>query len=48
MVTHFDKWFIQDEVLSFLSRIPSKEPGVLMAILGVYQTVLTSDKLGKF
>ena len=47
LVNSFDKWFVQDEVLPFLEKISCKEPGVLMGILGIYQTVLKSDKLGK-
>jgi len=31
-----DKWFVLDEVLPFLPNIPSKEPPVLMAILGKF------------
>ncbi|CAK8690323.1 unnamed protein product [Clavelina lepadiformis] len=42
----FDKWFIQDEILTFLHNFRSGEPGVLMAILGVYQSILRNDKLG--
>ena len=34
MVTHMDKWFVLDEVLPFLPQIPSREPAILMAILG--------------
>jgi len=47
LVPSFDKWFVQDEVLPFLEKIACKEPGVLMGILGVYKTVLDSDKIGK-
>ena len=47
LVSSFDKWFVQDEVLPFLEKIACKEPGVLMGILGIYKTVLTSDKIGK-
>ncbi|XP_078482866.1 SCY1-like protein 2 [Ciona intestinalis] len=42
----FDKWYVQDEILPFLQKISSREPGILMAILGIYKTALTSDKLG--
>ena len=29
-----DKWFVLDEVLPMLPQIPSREPAVLMSILG--------------
>lgn len=34
LVEHLDKWLVLDEVLPFLTQIPSKEPAVLMGILG--------------
>ncbi|KAL4224685.1 SCY1-like protein 2 [Mactra antiquata] len=41
-----DKWFVLDEVLPMLPHIPSREPAVLMSILGIYKVALTHDKLG--
>ena len=29
-----DKWFVLDEVLPLLPKIPTREPAVLMSILG--------------
>uniref|UniRef100_H2ZDH0 Protein kinase domain-containing protein n=1 Tax=Ciona savignyi TaxID=51511 RepID=H2ZDH0_CIOSA len=46
LLPNFDKWFIQDEILPFLHKLTSREPGILMAILGIYKTTLTHDKLG--
>lgn len=41
-----DKWLVIDEVLPFLPQIPSREPAVLMGILGIYKLALTHKKLG--
>lgn len=34
LLEHLDKWLVLDEILPFLPQIPSKEPAVLMGILG--------------
>jgi SCY1-like protein 2 len=34
LLEHLDKWLVMDEVLPFLPKIPSREPAVLMGILG--------------
>nr|CAD7407170.1 unnamed protein product [Timema poppensis] len=34
LLEHLDKWLVLDEVLPFLPQIPSREPAVLMGILG--------------
>ncbi len=34
ILEYLDKWFVIDEILPFLQQIPSKEPAVLMGILG--------------
>uniref|UniRef100_UPI00358F0628 SCY1-like protein 2 n=1 Tax=Myxine glutinosa TaxID=7769 RepID=UPI00358F0628 len=46
LLQHLDKWFVLDEVLPFLQLIPSKEPAVLMAILGIYKCTFSHKKLG--
>lgn len=35
LLEHLDKWLVLDEVLPFLPQIPSREPAVLMGILGM-------------
>ncbi|CAB0004632.1 unnamed protein product [Nesidiocoris tenuis] len=45
LIDHLDKWLVLDEVLPFLPQIPSKEPAVLMGILGIYKLVLSSKKM---
>ncbi|GBN71671.1 SCY1-like protein 2 [Araneus ventricosus] len=34
LLEHLDKWLVLDEILPFLPQIPSKEPAVLMGVLG--------------
>lgn len=36
ILEYLDKWFVLDDILPFLQQIPSKEPAVLMGILGNY------------
>lgn len=45
LLEHLDKWLVMDEVLPFLPQIPSREPAVLMGILGIYKLVLTHKKM---
>lgn len=46
LLEHLDKWLVMDEVLPFLPQIPSREPAIIMAILGIYKLSLTHSKLG--
>lgn len=46
LLDNLDKWLVLDEVLPFLPQIPSREPAVLMGILGIYKLTLNNDKLG--
>ena len=46
LVESLDKWVIIDEVLPLLQSIPSREPAVLMAILGIIKVVMSSSKSG--
>lgn len=46
LLEHLDKWLVMDEVIPFLPLIPSREPAVIMAILGIYKLALTHSKLG--
>ena len=46
LLEHLDKWLVMDEIIPFLPKIPSREPAVLMAILGIYKLALTHSKLG--
>ncbi|XP_055685119.1 SCY1-like protein 2 isoform X2 [Lutzomyia longipalpis] len=46
LLEHLDKWLVLDEIIPFLVQIPSREPAVLMGILGIYKLALTNNKLG--
>ncbi|KAK9731341.1 Protein kinase domain [Popillia japonica] len=46
LLEHLDKWIVLDEILPFLPQIPSREPAVLMGILGIYKLALNHKKLG--
>lgn len=46
LLEHLDKWLVLDDVLPLLSEIPSKEPAVLMGILGIYKLTMSNKKLG--
>ncbi|GLH08809.1 SCY1-like protein 2 [Gryllus bimaculatus] len=46
LLEHLDKWLVLDDVLPFLPQVPSREPAVLMGILGIYKLALTHKKLG--
>jgi SCY1-like protein 2 len=43
MVSVMDKWIVQDMMLPFLEKVPAREPGVLMAVLGIYHEVRTAS-----
>lgn len=45
LLEYLDKWLVLDDVLPFLPQIPSREPAVLMGILGIYKLVLTHKKM---
>ncbi|XP_051886064.1 SCY1-like protein 2 isoform X2 [Pristis pectinata] len=46
LLEYLDKWFVLDEILPFLQQIPSREPAVLMGILGIYKCTFSHKKLG--
>lgn len=37
ILEYLDKWFVIDEILPFLQQIPSREPAVLMGMLGEHR-----------
>ena len=46
LLEHMDKWQVIDDVLPALPQIPSKEPAVIMAIVGIYKLAFSNSKLG--
>ncbi|CAD5229126.1 unnamed protein product [Bursaphelenchus okinawaensis] len=41
-----EPWMVNDQILPALPKINSKEPGVLMAVLGIYKLTFESEKFG--
>lgn len=37
---YLDKWLILDDVIPFLPQIKSREPAVLMSIVGTYLRII--------
>ena len=46
LVESLDKWIIIDEVIPLLQAIPSREPAVLMGVLGIIKVAMSSSKSG--
>ncbi|XP_014768329.1 SCY1-like protein 2 isoform X1 [Octopus bimaculoides] len=46
LLEYMDKWCVLDEVIPLLPQIPSREPGVLMSILGILKVTFSHPKLG--
>ena len=46
MMEQMDKWSVLDEVVPFLTEIPSREPAVIMASVGIIQRTMSNPKLG--
>uniref|UniRef100_A0A914GUG1 Protein kinase domain-containing protein n=1 Tax=Globodera rostochiensis TaxID=31243 RepID=A0A914GUG1_GLORO len=46
LLPHLEPWMVTDQLLPTLPKITSKDPGVLMAVLGIYKIVHESDKFG--
>nr|CAG4649944.1 EOG090X018J [Sida crystallina] len=46
LLEHVDKWLVLDDVLPMLQSIPSKDPAIIMGILGIYKIALEHPRLG--
>lgn len=46
LLEYYDKWFALDEIIPFLTQIPSKDPAVVMAVIGIFKLVMSHKKLG--
>jgi len=44
ILEHLDRWYVMDEVLPMLQQIPSREPAVLMSILGTIIIIIINVK----
>ncbi|XP_050534793.1 SCY1-like protein 2 [Daktulosphaira vitifoliae] len=45
LVQYLDNWIVLDDIIPFLPQIPSKDPAVIMGILGVYRIILSDKKI---
>lgn len=46
LLSHLDKWIVMDDILPMLQQIPSREPAVIMAIIGIHKMAFSDAKLG--
>jgi SCY1-like protein 2 len=46
LLEHLEPWMVADQLLPALPKVNSKDPGVLMAVLGIYKMVFESEKFG--
>uniref|UniRef100_A0A0K0FKV5 Novel protein (inferred by orthology to a zebrafish protein) n=1 Tax=Strongyloides venezuelensis TaxID=75913 RepID=A0A0K0FKV5_STRVS len=46
LMPNLENWMVSDQIIPSLSKVTCKEPGVLMAILGVYKLAFESEKFG--
>ncbi|ELU10963.1 hypothetical protein CAPTEDRAFT_109432 [Capitella teleta] len=46
LLEYMDKWYVLDEIFPILQEIPSREPAILMSILGIYKVTMSHKKLG--
>nr|CAH8852666.1 unnamed protein product [Trichobilharzia regenti] len=46
LLDHLDKWIVMDDILPFLQQIKSREPTILIAVLGIYRLAFSHEKLG--
>lgn len=47
LLEYFDKWFALDEIIPFLTQIPSRDPAVMMAMIGECENE-KNKKIGVF
>lgn len=45
LLPSFDKWLMKESILPFLLKLPSREPGVVMAFFGVIKMAVSDSKL---
>jgi SCY1-like protein 2 len=45
LLSHLDKWMVTDEILPLLQQVPSREPAVIMACIGILKLTVSDAKL---
>eukprot|EP00088_Acartia_fossae_P032394 TRINITY_DN3317_c0_g1_i6.p1 TRINITY_DN3317_c0_g1~~TRINITY_DN3317_c0_g1_i6.p1 ORF type:complete len:601 (-),score=117.19 TRINITY_DN3317_c0_g1_i6:149-1828(-) len=46
MLEHMDKWQVVDEVVPMVIQLPSREPAIVMAAIGILRIAINNSKLG--
>uniref|UniRef100_A0A0N5AAP9 SCY1-like protein 2 n=1 Tax=Syphacia muris TaxID=451379 RepID=A0A0N5AAP9_9BILA len=46
LLPDLESWMVSDQILPALPKVNSKEPGILMAVLGIYKLVNENEKFG--
>ncbi|EDS28263.1 conserved hypothetical protein [Culex quinquefasciatus] len=46
LLPHLDKWVCLDEILLFLPTVSSREPAVIMALIGIFKVAANHELLG--
>ncbi|XP_074605507.1 SCY1-like protein 2 [Brevipalpus obovatus] len=46
LLPNLDKWLVLDDIVPFLTSLPTREPAIIMAIIGILKLVLNDNKLG--
>jgi SCY1-like protein 2 len=46
LLPNLEPWMVTDQILPALPRINSKEPGLLMAVLGIYKLTHENERFG--
>ncbi|CAK5088447.1 unnamed protein product [Meloidogyne enterolobii] len=46
LLNNLEPWMVADQLLPSLPKVNSKDPGVLMAVLGLYKLIFENDRFG--
>ena len=46
ILEHMDKWQVVDEVVPMVTQLPSREPAIVMATVGIFKVAMNNPKLG--
>ena len=46
MLEHMDKWQVIEEVIPMITQLPSREPAIVMATVGIFKISMNNPKIG--
>ena len=46
MLEHMDKWQVIEEVIPLITQLPSREPAIVMATIGIFKISMNNPKIG--